>query len=79
MFGRKQTTGFTSTQTLKTRNHFESMSPNKERGVDNGGASMGVGTNTNSILKKVSIDTATAAALSGATTGTYSQFHNQAY
>ena len=55
------------------------MSPNKERGVENGGASMGVGTNTNSILKKVSIDTATAAALSGATTGTYSQFHNQAY
>ena len=50
IFPKKQS-GFTSTATLKTRNHFESMSP--KRDVETVG---GIPLNTNSILKKTSID-----------------------
>ena len=49
MFSRKQCGGLTSTQNLKTRNHYESMSPQREieRPTLNHGGS---------ILKKSSID-----------------------
>jgi len=66
MFTRKgQTSGFTSTQTLKTRNHFESMSPSREpEQLGN------IHRNSNSILKKSSIDPTTSAANTGLSTGT---------
>ena len=79
MFTRKgQTSGFTSTQTLKTRNHFESMSPSREpEQLAN------IHRNSNSILKKSSIDPTTSAANTGLSTGTnaavqqLSQFQQQ--
>ena len=35
--GKKQSSGFTSTATLKTRNHFESISPKREFVLDSQG------------------------------------------
>ena len=54
----KKQSGFTSTATLKTRNHFESMSPKRDIAMDSqGGNGLGsIQLNANSILKRSSVD-----------------------